>query len=921
MKRTNLFVRMFSLILCLCMILTSCGNQSGSDNTDNGGEKPIYTVTVLGVGGMPLSGVGVYIYSDSTQEELVWFERTNAEGKMTFQDGDFKTYVAVLHDVPSGYEVEEFYAIKKSETTITLTASSQSMEDEDVTRALGELMCEFSVTDTDGNMYSLASLLAEKSVVVLNFWYLECDPCRLEFPYLQAAYEQYASDVAVLAINPVNNDEEGIRQFKSESGYTFPMANGSPNWAKVFGITGYPTTVVVDRNGVITMIHSGAVVEEGVFESVFQFYSAEDYTTSQVMDLSELLSIMEKEDENELETTPAAGLDPSNPLTFGGVTQFEVSVPAGTTIYVDAYRLSGMVGSIKNDYAQVIYNNKTYEAQNGTVSFTIPASTDPSVPASLALRNTGSEDAVFTVNFYAPSGTQGNPVTMTLGNFSTNVSAGNDQGVYYLYTAEQDGVLTINKVSCTNGVECDVTLYNLNSYAYRTMAADGEGDSVSVSVKKDDRVQVVVSVMPDGSGNYPAATIQVNASFSVGEAGESQPVVTMLDYTIKVTDTNGQPVRGVSFTFTVDDAKKTVTTDSEGKATISLPAGSYNLTMTVPIGYTSAQTAFALTEQAPNLEAVLTPEVQDGGDTSGGDGGNGDAGDVGDGVEDYTGVGEYYEGYGFLYPFQTGAKRVPLNAGGMTYFTFEVEIGGTYRFKAVGNGIEIGYYGTPFFIFDFNAAGDVEDNSFSLDVQGGTVVIGILADPGVNECVLEISYEGEVVTTEKLIYDDAAYEPGEFDLAPGKVLTQVDVTSASVSDLVLGDDGYYYLNGKLVLVDLAWGNLSLADLVYKTGFVSYFDPNGDGVADYIEEYNASMREYVDYVNGNSDTGAKPHLYVDSTGAQCSVYPLNAELMYMICSGGEYFGWWNKDSVNLLSYFEALDYQNENAWMAFLVTAE
>ena len=926
MKRMKFFARMLCMLLCCSLVLTSCG---GNNETPNGEDEQgnVCTVTVLGAGGMALENVGVYVYTDKTMSELVWFERTDAEGKMSFEDEGGGNCVAVLQNVPSGYEVAEYYVLTGAETVITLSASSESMEDDtELTRSLGELMCEFTVTDTEGNTYTLAGLLAEKSAVVLNFWYLECDPCRREFPYLQAAYEQYGDDVAVLAINPVNADEEAIRAFRTENGYTFPMAAGS-GWAELFGLTSYPTTVVVDRNGVIAMMHTGAVVEAGVFEAVFAYYAAEDYTT-QVMDLAQVVEAMQQESgdgENGGEEESAVpGSDPAEPLTFGGVTQFEVTVPAGGTVYADVYKVSGMVGSIKSNSVTVTYNGKVYQPVSGTVSFSIPTSNDPSIPASLAIQNTGNEDSTFTVNFYAPSGTLGNPVTLSLGDFTASLSAGNSQGVYYTYTATEDGVLTLKKVSCTSGVECDMVLYNLNSYAYRTLQEDGEGEStVSISVKKGDKVQIVVSVLPDSSNNYPAATIKGTVSFSNGEPVESEPVVTMVDYTITVKDTEGNAVRGVSFSITVDGAKQTVTTNAAGKATITLPAGSYNLTMTVPIGYTAQQTAFVLTEASPNLTAVLTLQTQEEEGKDDENGGEDEKQDdpVDDGIEDYVGEGVYYEGHGYLYPFQEGVKRVQLNSGGMTYFTFEPETAGTYQFRAVGEGVEIGYYGTPFFIFSFNAADNVVDNTFTLDVQGGTIVIGINAAEDVTQCVLEITYQSKIITTEKLIYDDADCEPGEYGLAPGKVLTQVDVSKVKTSDLVLGEDGFYYLDGKLVLVDLEWNSLSLADLVYKTGFVAYFDTNSDGKTDYIEEYNASMREYVDYVNGNSETGAAAHLYVDSTGTGRSVYPLNAELMYMIQNGGSHFGWWDADSANYLSWFSSKNYAYEDGWLAFLVTAE
>ena len=97
------------LAVCLCISLSSCKKDKDTDQQATGttaaAEKVTYTIEVVTEGEMPLENVGIYIYTDDTLEELVWFAKTDASGKITFADAASDSYVAVLSNVPEGYHV------------------------------------------------------------------------------------------------------------------------------------------------------------------------------------------------------------------------------------------------------------------------------------------------------------------------------------------------------------------------------------------------------------------------------------------------------------------------------------------------------------------------------------------------------------------------------------------------------------------------------------------------------------------------------------------------------------------------------------------------------------------------------------------------------------------------------------------------
>ena len=111
---------------------------------------------------------------------------------------------------------------------------------------LGDYIGDYSVTDINGNTYTFSQLLAEKKAIVLNFWFINCGPCQMEFPYLQNAYNQYADDVAVIAMNPVDAKEKNIQKYANDNALTLPLAKVESEWATAFGVNSYPTTIVID---------------------------------------------------------------------------------------------------------------------------------------------------------------------------------------------------------------------------------------------------------------------------------------------------------------------------------------------------------------------------------------------------------------------------------------------------------------------------------------------------------------------------------------------------------------------------------------------------------------------------------------------------------------------------------------------------
>lgn len=159
---------------------------------------------------------------------------------------------------------------------------------EGVTFKRGDVFADMTVTTPDGTTYKISEILKEKKAVVLNFWFINCGPCEMEFPYMQEAYETYQDDLEILAVNPYDGTNETIADYQRKHELTFPMAVIGEEWAQRMRIQGYPTTVVIDRNGIVSFVHTGMITTVEEFDKLFGFYTAEDYEQTIIREISEI---------------------------------------------------------------------------------------------------------------------------------------------------------------------------------------------------------------------------------------------------------------------------------------------------------------------------------------------------------------------------------------------------------------------------------------------------------------------------------------------------------------------------------------------------------------------------------------------------------------------------------------------------------
>ncbi len=138
----------------------------------------------------------------------------------------------------------------------------------------------------------------------------------------------------------------------------------------------------------------------------------------------------------------------SNPIPIVDVeAPFTATVPGESIVYYSGY-LHEMTLHMLNyeDVVLLIGDEEVNLDGDGNILYTFPASDGMGRPQPIvfALKNTCDTETSFTLTFTYPLGSLMNPAQMVLGDNTATIRPDNMDGYNYVWTAEEDGILTIS---------------------------------------------------------------------------------------------------------------------------------------------------------------------------------------------------------------------------------------------------------------------------------------------------------------------------------------------------------------------------------------------------------------------------------------------------------------------------------------------
>jgi len=162
-----------------------------------------------------------------------------------------------------------FFAMK-----YLLFPNKEADEANEQSAAVGKVLQNLQLQPLTGDAKPLGLSDLQGKVTLINYWGFWCPPCRVEFPHLVeiAGDFQNEKDFQFVSVSTSNNPEPGdeteiaevTTEFLKTQGATFPTYCDPWHKSRTFlGETlgmegfGYPTTVLIDRQGAIAGFWTG----------------------------------------------------------------------------------------------------------------------------------------------------------------------------------------------------------------------------------------------------------------------------------------------------------------------------------------------------------------------------------------------------------------------------------------------------------------------------------------------------------------------------------------------------------------------------------------------------------------------------------------------------------------------------------------
>ncbi len=143
------------------------------------------------------------------------------------------------------------YSIKTEEELKDFNSGRRTQK-EDVkvvaARKIGSKMPNFNLRTVKGKNINNKNL--SNKVVVLNFWYTTCIPCKKQISQLNKLKAKFkGKNVEFIAITL--DDKTRITRFLQRYAFRYDMVEKGKWLASEFGIQKYPTNLIIDKKGVI----------------------------------------------------------------------------------------------------------------------------------------------------------------------------------------------------------------------------------------------------------------------------------------------------------------------------------------------------------------------------------------------------------------------------------------------------------------------------------------------------------------------------------------------------------------------------------------------------------------------------------------------------------------------------------------------
>ncbi|GGH18825.1 TlpA family protein disulfide reductase [Mucilaginibacter phyllosphaerae] len=145
--------------------------------------------------------------------------------------------------------------VRMTAADIELRESMMRLPKQSESFPVGAKMEMFKARDITGKKIDPKEL--QGKTIVLNFWFIACPPCKAEIPELNKIVADYATNPNVVFIAVCLDQRWEIKDFLKQTPFNYMQVADGRSYSNDFNVKGYPTSVVVDPQGIIRFSSTG----------------------------------------------------------------------------------------------------------------------------------------------------------------------------------------------------------------------------------------------------------------------------------------------------------------------------------------------------------------------------------------------------------------------------------------------------------------------------------------------------------------------------------------------------------------------------------------------------------------------------------------------------------------------------------------
>ncbi len=138
----------------------------------------------------------------------------------------------------------------------SLQATAMSQKQPGVGIEEGNFAPEFQLYDLEGQVHSSDEFKGK--FILINFWATWCPACNYEKPFLEKVYKKYKNDGLVVLKVSVDQSKTALTSYLKKSPSDIPIYHDRGDLQNKFLVKAFPTTYVINKQGVIIAKKIGA---------------------------------------------------------------------------------------------------------------------------------------------------------------------------------------------------------------------------------------------------------------------------------------------------------------------------------------------------------------------------------------------------------------------------------------------------------------------------------------------------------------------------------------------------------------------------------------------------------------------------------------------------------------------------------------